>query len=52
VRDSDRGAVVAAAYPSVRMVYGTLEDAEVLEEESAKADIVLRMTTEISLLGG
>lgn len=42
MRDSDRGAAVAAAFPDVRMVYGTLEDAEVMEEESAKADIVLR----------
>lgn len=42
VRDSDRGAVVAAAYPKIRLVYGTLDDAQVLEEESARADIVIR----------
>ena len=42
VRNSDKGALVAAAYPKVRLVYGTLDDATLLEEESAKADIVLR----------
>ncbi|TGO41918.1 hypothetical protein BHYA_0014g00010 [Botrytis hyacinthi] len=41
VRDSDRGAPVAAAFPKVRLVYGTLEDASILEEEAAKADVVL-----------
>jgi N-acetyl-gamma-glutamylphosphate reductase len=43
VRDSDRGAAIAASYPSVRMIYGTLEDSAVLEEASSKADVVLRM---------
>ena len=42
VRDSDRGALVAAAYPSIRLVYGTLEDSKLLAEESSRADIVLR----------
>lgn len=42
VRNSDRGAPVAAAYPKIRLVYGTLEDSELLEEESARADIVIR----------
>ncbi|KAF7947764.1 hypothetical protein EAE96_008843 [Botrytis aclada] len=41
VRNSDRGAPVAAAFPKVRLVYGTLEDAAILEEEAAKADVVL-----------
>jgi hypothetical protein len=41
VRSSDKGAPVAAAYPKIRLVYGTLDDAELIEEESAKADIVL-----------
>ena len=43
VRNSDSGAKVAAEYPKIRLVYGTLEDSAVLEEESAKADIVIRM---------
>jgi len=33
--------LVAAAYPKIRLVYGTLDDAALLEEESSKADIVL-----------
>ncbi|ATZ55811.1 hypothetical protein BCIN_12g03680 [Botrytis cinerea B05.10] len=41
VRNSDRGAPVAAAFPKVHLVYGTLEDAKILEEEAAKADVVL-----------
>lgn len=42
VRNSDKGAVVAAAYPKIRMAYGTLDDSAVLEEEASKADIVVR----------
>jgi len=34
---------VAALFPRVRMVYGTLGDASRVEEGSAKADVVLRM---------
>jgi N-acetyl-gamma-glutamylphosphate reductase len=43
VRNSDSGAKVATEFPKIRLVYGTLEDSEVLEAESAKADIVVRM---------
>ena len=43
VRNPERGAPVAAEYPRVRLVYGTLEDSELLEEESAKADVVIRL---------
>jgi len=42
VRDSDRGAPVAAAFPKIRLVYGTLDDLKLLEDESARADIVVR----------
>jgi len=42
VRDSGRGAAIAASYPRVRMIYGTLDDSSLLEEESGKADVVLR----------
>jgi len=41
VRNSDKGAPVAAAFSKIRLVYGTLDDASILEEETAKADIVL-----------
>jgi N-acetyl-gamma-glutamylphosphate reductase len=42
VRNSDKGAQVAAIYPKVRLVYGTLEDVDILEKEAARADIILR----------
>ena len=42
VRDSDKGALVASKYPKTRLVYGTLDDSALLEQESARADIVLR----------
>ncbi|KUJ16152.1 NAD(P)-binding protein [Mollisia scopiformis] len=41
VRNSDKGAPVAAVYPKIRLVYGTLDDSELIEEESARADIVI-----------
>ncbi|KAI9744893.1 MAG: hypothetical protein M1818_001818 [Claussenomyces sp. TS43310] len=41
VRSSTKGAPVAAAYPSVRLVYGDLDNSALLEEEASKADIVL-----------
>ncbi|KAH9827711.1 Nucleoside-diphosphate-sugar epimerase [Teratosphaeria destructans] len=40
VRNSDKGAVVAKEYPSIRLVYGDLDDSALLEEEAKKADIV------------
>jgi hypothetical protein len=42
VRNSDKGAPIAALYPKIRLVYGTLDDSKLLEEESARAEIVLR----------
>ncbi|KAI0847101.1 NAD(P)-binding protein [Daldinia vernicosa] len=41
VRNEERGKPVAAAYPKARIVYGTLDDAEVIEKEAAAADIVV-----------
>lgn len=40
VRNSDKGAKIAAVFPQVKLVYGDLDSAEMLEEESSKADIV------------
>lgn len=51
VRNSDRGAPIAAAYPKIRLVYGTLDDSKLLEEESARAHIVLH-TADSSDHGG
>jgi len=42
VRNSDSGAKVAAEYAKIRLVYGSLEDSEALETESARADIIIR----------
>lgn len=42
VRNSDKGAKVAAAYPSVRLVYGDLDSTDLLTTEASKADIVAR----------
>jgi N-acetyl-gamma-glutamylphosphate reductase len=42
VRDSDKGAPVAAAFPKTRLVYGGLDDSQLLEDEAARADIVIR----------
>jgi hypothetical protein len=42
VRSEDSAAKVRAAYPSVRVVLGSLDDAELLKREAAWADLVLR----------
>ena len=41
VRNSDKGAKVAAAFPNVRLVYGDLDSVDLIEEETVKADIVM-----------
>ncbi|KAI1774805.1 NAD(P)-binding protein [Hypoxylon cercidicola] len=41
VRNEERGKSVAAAYPNVRLVYGSLDDTDVIEKEAAAADIVI-----------
>ncbi|KAF2835275.1 NAD(P)-binding protein [Patellaria atrata CBS 101060] len=41
VRTTDKGAKVAAQFPSVRLVYGGLDDHDLLVEEASKADIVI-----------
>lgn len=43
VRNEERGRLVAEKYPDVKFVYGTLDDAEVLEKAAAAADIIVRM---------
>lgn len=40
VRNSDKGAKVAQNYPKIKLVYGDLDSADLLEEEASKADIV------------
>jgi len=41
IRNTDKGALVAASYPKTRLVYGTNDDATLIEAESARADIVI-----------
>ncbi|RDW69593.1 hypothetical protein BP6252_08613 [Coleophoma cylindrospora] len=41
VRDSERGALVAAAFPKIKLIYGTLDDLEVIEKAASEADIVV-----------
>jgi len=43
VRNSDKGAPVAAKFPKIRLVYGDMDSSTLIEEESANADIVIRM---------
>jgi len=42
VRTKDKGDVVQKAFPNARIVIGNLDDSALLEEESARADVVLR----------
>lgn len=41
VRNSDKGAKVAARFPKIRLVYGTLDSTELITTEASSADIVL-----------
>ena len=41
VRNSDKGAQVASQYAKIRLVYGSLDDEALMEEETKKADIVI-----------
>ena len=43
MRDSEKGAQVASQFSTVRLVYGDLDSAEILEAEAREADVVLRM---------
>nr|WNN28536.1 putative short-chain dehydrogenase/reductase [Phoma sp.] len=41
VRNSDKGAKVAAQYPKIRLVYGNLDSTDLLTTEASNADIVV-----------
>jgi len=45
VRTQDKADVVKKAFPNIRIVLGGNDDSELLKEEAAKADVVLRMST-------
>lgn len=42
VRNEERGRQVLASYPSVRLVYGDLNNEDLIAREAAAADIVIR----------
>jgi hypothetical protein len=41
VRNAERGELIQRAWPAVRLIVGSLDDAELLESETLQADIVL-----------
>ncbi|KAF2789371.1 nucleoside-diphosphate-sugar epimerase [Melanomma pulvis-pyrius CBS 109.77] len=43
VRCIDKGAVVAKEYPAIKLVYGDLDNSDLLANESSKVDIVLQL---------
>lgn len=42
VRGPEKGSTIKSQYPSVQIVYGDLSSTEVLETESADANIIIR----------
>lgn len=42
VRNEERAKPVKAKYPTAKFVYGSLDDAAVLEKAAAEADVVVR----------
>ncbi|KAH6884851.1 hypothetical protein B0T10DRAFT_577225 [Thelonectria olida] len=44
-RNSDKGALLSNAYPSVRLVYGDLDDFNLLAAEASKADIICHLAS-------
>lgn len=45
VRTQDKADVVKKAFPNIRIVLGGNDDSDLLKEEAAKADVVLRIST-------
>ncbi|CAJ2500559.1 Uu.00g034120.m01.CDS01 [Anthostomella pinea] len=41
VRDEERGKLVSRQYPDLRLVYGTLDDDDVIAKEAAAAEVVI-----------
>lgn len=42
VRSEEKGKPVKEAFPNVRLVIGDLDSSQLIEDESAKADVVIR----------
>jgi hypothetical protein len=49
VRTQDKADQVKKAYPNVHIVLGDLDNSKVLEEEAAKANVVIRKLSLINL---
>jgi N-acetyl-gamma-glutamylphosphate reductase len=43
VRDEKKGKQTSDQYPNIRLIYGDLDNSELLSKESSEADIVCRM---------
>lgn len=43
VRNADKGAKIAALHSKARLVYGSLDSIQLLEEEAGEADIIYRI---------
>lgn len=50
VRTKEKAERVKAAYPSIRIVLGDLDDSELLKKEASKADVVIRTFEKVQLL--
>ena len=50
VRNSEKGAEVGSQYAKVKLVYGTLDDTDVLRQEAKHADVVMSQYSTLSLL--
>lgn len=42
VRNTGKGAKIAQQYPKIKLVYGDLDDVDLIEKESRENDIVCR----------
>jgi hypothetical protein len=48
IGEEEKAKPVTEAFPNVRIVIGGLNDSKILEEEAAKADVVIRMSLTVS----
>lgn len=47
VRNEERGKPIKEAYPKSKFVYGSLDDADVVQKAAAEADVVVREYTQL-----
>ena len=46
VRNSEKGAQVVSQYPKIKLVYGDSNSSTLIEDETKKADVVLRKSSQ------